>query len=54
MLAGYQDGDVDWRVFLSGEGDPGQYREERDFVVSVRDFASAHGELVRLPAELQP
>jgi hypothetical protein len=53
MLAGYQNGDVDWRAFLSEEGDPGQYREERDFIVSMRDFASAQGELVRLPAELR-
>lgn len=54
MLAGYQNGDVDWRVFLADDCNPDLSREERDFVISMRDFASACGELVKLPAELHP
>ena len=53
MLAGYQNGDVDWRVFLADDRNPDRSREERDFVFSMRDFASACGELVKLPTELQ-
>ena len=54
MLAGYQNGDVDWRVFLADDCDPDLSRKERDFVISMRDFASACGELVKLPPELSP
>jgi hypothetical protein len=54
MLAGYQNGDVDWRVFLGDDCNPDLSRKERDFIISMRDFASARGELVKLPPELQP
>jgi hypothetical protein len=54
MLAGYRNGDVNWRAFLADDSDPGLFREERDFIISMHDFASARGELVKLPAELQP
>lgn len=54
MLTGYLNGDVDWRLFLDDGPDSERSVEERDFVVSMRDFASAHGELISLPAELGP
>jgi hypothetical protein len=52
MLTGYRDGDVDWREFLDGDRDADRFREERDFVVSMRGFAAARGELIKLPAAL--
>jgi hypothetical protein len=54
MLAGYQNGDVDWRVFLADGCDPDAFRKEHDFVASMRDFAFACGELIKPPPELQP
>jgi hypothetical protein len=54
MLAGYQNGDVNWRVFLADDCNPDLSREERDFVISMRDFACASGELVKLPSALRP
>lgn len=54
MLAGYQDGDVTWRVFLTDGCNPDLSRKERDFVISMRDFAPACGELVKLPPDLRP
>jgi hypothetical protein len=54
MLAGYQNGDVNWRVFLADDRNPDLSRKERDFLISIRHFASARGELVKLPQELQP
>jgi len=42
------------RVFLADDCNPNLSRKERDFVISMRDFASACGELVKLPSELQP
>jgi len=54
MLAGYQNGDVSWRVFLADDCNPDLSRKERDFIISMRDFASACGELVKPPPELQP
>jgi hypothetical protein len=53
MLAGYQNGDVNWRTFLADGCSPDLSSEERDFIISMRDFAAAHGELVKLPPELQ-
>jgi hypothetical protein len=53
MLTGYRDGDVDWRLFLAGDRGHGRSVEEREFIVAMRDFARAHGELIKLPAELQ-
>ncbi len=53
MLAGYQNGDVNWRVFLADEANPELSRKERDFIISMREFAAARGELVKLPPELQ-
>lgn len=52
MLAGYQNGDVDWRVFLADGRNPDRSRKERDFIISMREFASARGQLVKLPPEL--
>jgi hypothetical protein len=54
MLAGYQNGDVNWRVFLDDDCNPDRSREERNFITSMRDFATERGELVKLPTELQP
>jgi hypothetical protein len=54
MLAGYQNGDVDWRAFLADDHNPDRSREERNFIISMRDFAIERGELVKLPTELQP
>lgn len=54
MLAGYQDGDVTWRVFLTDGCNPDLSRKERDFIISMRDFAPVRGELVKLPPDLQP
>jgi hypothetical protein len=53
MLAGYQDGDVDWRVFLADDRDPDRSVEEHNFIISMRDFATARGQLIELPPELQ-
>jgi hypothetical protein len=52
MLTGYQNGDVEWRAFLADSPDPDRSRKELDFMMSMRDFASKRGELVRLPPEL--
>jgi len=52
MLTGYQDGDVGWRAFLDDDRDPDRSVQEHDFVVSMHAFASAHGELIKLPSEL--
>src|SRR5579863_4448287 len=54
MLTGYRNGDVDWRAFLADESDPDQLRKERDFIISMRDFASTSGQFVELLAELRP
>ena len=54
MLTGYQDGDVDWRVFLADDHDPDRSAEELYFVTSMRDFAAAHGQRITPPAEAQP
>jgi hypothetical protein len=54
MLAGYHNGDVDWRVFMADDCNPDSSRKERDFINSMRDFAVARGELVKLPTELHP
>jgi hypothetical protein len=54
MITGYQNGDVDWRAFLDDDRDPDRSLEEHDFIVSTHAFASAHGELIKLPPELQP
>jgi hypothetical protein len=54
MLTGYQNGDVDWRAFLDDDRDPERSLKEHDFIVSMHAFASARGELIKLPAELQP
>ncbi len=54
MLTGYQDGDVDWRVFLADDHNPDRSLTEHNFIMSMRDFASAHGQLIKLPLEAQP
>jgi hypothetical protein len=54
MLAGYQDGDVGWRVFLADDRNPDRSIEEHDFIISMHDLASAHGQLIKLPPELLP
>jgi hypothetical protein len=53
MLAGYRDGDVDWRVFLADDGTPDRSLEELDFANSMRDLASERGQLIKLPLEPQ-
>jgi len=52
MLAGYQNGDVDWRIFLADDHNADQSLKEHDFIFSMRDFAFAHGQLIELPQEL--
>lgn len=49
MLAGYRDGDVDWRAFLADDDNPDRSLMEHDFIISMRDFAFAHGQLIKLP-----
>jgi len=51
MLTGYQDGDVDWRVFLADDHDPDRSVEELRFVISMRDFAAARGQLITPSAQ---
>ena len=53
MLTGYQDGDVDWRAFLADDRNPDRSSDEFRFVISMRDFAAAHGQLIMSPAEAQ-
>ena len=53
MLAGYQNGDVGWRMFLADDRNPDRSLKEHEFIISMRDFASVRGELIRLPPELQ-
>ncbi|MCW2932384.1 MAG: hypothetical protein JWM19_3346 [Actinomycetia bacterium] len=53
MLTGYQAGDVDWRVFLADDRNPDLSLKEHNFIISMRDFASARGQLIKLPPELQ-
>jgi hypothetical protein len=54
MLAGYQNGDVDWRVFLADDRNPYRSLQEHNFIISMSDFAFAHGQLIELPPEPQP
>jgi len=54
MLTGYQNGDVEWRAFLDDDRDPDRSLKENEFIVSMHAFASAHGELIKLPPGLQP
>lgn len=42
MLAGGDNGDVEWRAFLNEDDDPVQFREDCGYVRSVRDFAASH------------
>jgi hypothetical protein len=53
MLTGYQNGDVDWRAFLADDRNPDRSIAERNFIISMRDFACAHGQLITLPPEAQ-
>ena len=53
MLAGRKDGDDEWRVFLADDRNSDRSCEEREFIYSIYDLASARGDLVRLPPELQ-
>jgi hypothetical protein len=52
MIAGGDNGDIEWRAFLDSGSDPDLFREEHEFVTSMRDFAAACGEPVALPAVL--
>lgn len=52
MIAGYENGDVNWRAFLADDPDPDQSRKEHGFIFAMRDFVFARGELVK-PPELQ-
>jgi hypothetical protein len=54
MLAGYQNGDVNWRAFLADDCNLDLSRQEHDFINSMRDFAVEHGELIKLPPALHP
>jgi hypothetical protein len=49
ILAGYQNGDVSWRAFLADDCNPDRSLKERDFIISMRDLASARGQLIKLP-----
>jgi hypothetical protein len=54
MLTGYRNGDVDWRVFLADDRNPDWSLKEHDFIISMWDFASTHGKLIKLPPEVKP
>ena len=47
MIAGYENGDVNWRAFLADGPDPDQSRKEHGFILAMRDFVFARGELVK-------
>lgn len=51
MLAGYRNGDVDWRAFLADDRSPDPSVEEHDFIAAMSDFAAAHGQLITLPPD---
>jgi hypothetical protein len=53
MLAGGENGEVEWRAFLADEHDPDEFQAELDFVTSMRDLAITHGTRVNLPAEIR-
>jgi hypothetical protein len=53
MVAGYQNGDIGWRAFLTDDDDPDLSRKEHDFIIAMHDLAVTRGELVKLPPELQ-
>jgi len=53
MLAGYQNGDVEWRAFLADDGDPDWARDEHGYIMSMRDLASERGHMIKPPAGLQ-
>jgi hypothetical protein len=53
MLAGYHNGDVGWRAFLADDRDPGRSLKEHNFIISMHEFASAHGQLIEPPPEPQ-
>jgi hypothetical protein len=40
---------VGWRAFLADDRNPDQSLSERDFLISMRDFAFARGQLITLP-----
>jgi hypothetical protein len=50
MLAGGENGEVEWRAFLADEHDPGELQAELDFVTSMRDLAITQGTQADLPA----
>lgn len=52
MLAGYQNGDVSWRAFLADDCNPDQSVKEQDFIILMRDLASASGQLIKPPLYL--
>lgn len=54
MLTGYTNGDVEWRAFLDDDRDPDGSLAERDFIVSMQEFALTQGELITLPPGLRP
>ena len=37
------------RVFLADDRNPDRSLQERDFIMSMRDLASAHGQLIKPP-----
>jgi hypothetical protein len=53
MLAGGDNGEVEWRAFLADEHDPDEAEAELGFVTSMRDLAITQGVRADLPAEIR-
>lgn len=50
MMAGGDNGDVEWRAFADETSDPDLFRRERDHVLAIRDYAVARRKPAELPA----
>ena len=52
MIAGGENGNIEWRAFLEETQDPDQFRQEHEYVTSMRDLALHHGDPIALPPAL--
>ncbi|MCL2586518.1 MAG: hypothetical protein FWE35_29160 [Streptosporangiales bacterium] len=53
MIAGGENGDIDWRAFLDRAEDPDLFQREVRFVTAMRDFSVAEKRAAVLPPVLQ-
>lgn len=53
MMAGGENGDVEWRIFLDEAQDGNLFHKEIDFLFSVRDFAIENCQPFQLPAVIR-